>query len=173
MLPWKDWKGKTVVDIGGGSGTVLSAVKAAEPSIRAISFDLPAAISKDGEVEGVEMVAGDMFDPATIPASDIYFMKHILHDWSDEDALRVLRSIHQAGGAGSRLILAEGIVPEPGDEDLFMGKVMYIDMILMLIGGKERSRPEWSALLGQAGWLIDEVVNTPGPLCQLIVCSQA
>ena len=82
MFDWSQYDGKVVMDIGGSLGPVPAAIKEAAPGIaRCINFDLPEVIESISEpFPGVENVAGDMFDPSTLPKADCVFMKHILHD---------------------------------------------------------------------------------------------
>ena len=172
-IDWSDFAGKTVADIGGSEGVIMSAVKAAEPSVRAISFDLPDVVSRVPGIDGVEFVGGDMFSAETLPRADVYIMKHILHDWSDQRCREILENIHAASGPDATLILAEGIVVEPGSDDPLKMTVMTIDIMMMTVGGTERSRAEWQSLLSSVGWRIEKITPTDGPLCQLITCKKA
>ena len=76
----------------------MVALKTKYPEIRTLSFDLPKVIDaiSDRASEGVELVKGNFFDHETIPSCDVAFMKHILHDWSDEDCSKILQSLHLA-----------------------------------------------------------------------------
>eukprot|EP00951_Prasinocladus_malaysianus_P025049 scaffold218336_cov33-Prasinocladus_malaysianus.AAC.1 len=165
-ITWGEYAGKTVADIGGSQGAVMAAVKEAEPTIHAINFDLPEVISRVPGIDGVKMMGGDIFDSDTIPEADLYLMKHILHDWSDEASVRILENIHAASGPDAKLLLAEGIVAEPGAEDPLKKSLLSIDMMMMVCGGLERTKSEWEALLLEGGWALDEVTATDGPLCQ-------
>ena len=97
---WTAFKGRTVCDIGGNYGSTMIALKTKYPEIRTLSFDLPKVIDaiSDRASEGVELVKGNFFDHETIPSCDVdvVFMKHILHDWSDEDCSKILQSLHLA-----------------------------------------------------------------------------
>jgi hypothetical protein len=90
-------------------------------------------------------------------------MKHIIHDWDDERAAQILRSIHTAmGSKQGKVILLEGVLA-PGNEPGF-GKIMDLEMLL-LPGGRERSAEEFRGLFDRAGFDLVRVVPTPSPVC--------
>jgi hypothetical protein len=142
-----------VADIGGGTGAVLAAVLAAHPAVRGILFDQPQVVSGAGGVLGaagvaerVRVVAGDFF--VEVPSgADAYILARILHDWSDEDAARILCRVRAAMAADARLILLEGVVGPPNEDPL----VKFLDvMMLVSAGGRERTEAEWRELLAGA-----------------------
>jgi hypothetical protein len=150
-----DWGGiRRVVDVGGGNGTALAAVLAANPHLHGVLFDLPSVASTASEVletAGVAdrcvVVGGDFFsDP--IPPADAYVLAQILHDWDDERARAILANCRRSG-AGARLLLAEGILPDGPEPDF--GKLFDLHM-LVLVGGKERTEEEWRELLAAEGY---------------------
>eukprot|EP00976_Prorocentrum_cordatum_P114795 1195900-Prorocentrum_minimum.AAC.8 len=88
----------TLVDVGGSLGITMECIKKRFPKVTCINFDLPEVVEAAPAIEGVLHVGGDMFDHTTIPSgADCIFMKHMLHDWSDEDSTRVLKSLHKVG----------------------------------------------------------------------------
>lgn len=117
MVPWKNYSGKRVMDVGGGHGAVMGAVKNDFPEVQTLSFDMPRVIeSAAGVPPGVEMIAGDMFDVSSYPNKlDAIFMKHILHDWDDESCISILKACHGALNVGSKVFVADAIVPGPGE----------------------------------------------------------
>jgi hypothetical protein len=144
----------TVADIGGGSGTLIAGVLAEHPHLRGIVFDQPAVVAEAGpilEAAGVadrtDLVGGDFFEG--VPAADVYLMKAILHDWTDEDAIRILRTIRRDGGDGARLLVIERVLGGP-NEDL-AGKLSDLHMMVMP-GGAERTADEWRALFARGGF---------------------
>jgi len=145
---------ETVADIGGGSGTLLAAVLAAHPDVRGILFDQPSVVAEASPIlaaAGVEdrttLVGGSFFE--SVPTADVYVMKAILHDWSDEDCVRILRTIRAAAGPASRLLVVERVLGGP-NEDL-AGKLMDLHMLVMP-GGLERTLDEWRALFAAGGF---------------------
>ncbi|HEY3711320.1 MAG TPA: methyltransferase [Amycolatopsis sp.] len=160
--------GELIADLGGGGGTVLAELLSLDdrPDRRGIVFDLPgvvesarAVLAAAGLADRVEVIAGNFFDEA--PPADIYVLSWILHDWSDEEALRILRSVRAAAPAGARLIVVEQAVPA-GDEP---HPAKHMDLVMVsLLGGKERTESEYRALLGEAGFAVERVVATSSPL---------
>jgi hypothetical protein len=158
------------VDVGGGQGTMLAALLTAATRARGTLFDRPAGLigaedylATAGVVaDRVELVAGDFFE--SVPAGgDVYLLRRVLHDWADEDALAILANCRNAiGDQSARLLVADMIMPErplPGpaeDEAIF---TLDLHMLVML-GARERSVSEFSALLHAAGFRIDEVLAT-------------
>ena len=103
-----------------------------------------------GDVNGrVERVGGDFFKQA-VPAADLYLLKHILHDWDDARCVKILGAIRAAMPAGARLFVVELVVPETPGPDF--SKLLDLNMLVMTPGGKERTRGEWEALFGSAGF---------------------
>ena len=165
-----DWsQASVVVDIGGGSGSLLSAVLAANPHLRGVVFDLPQValqarpvIEAAGLSDRCEIVGGDFFADA-LPGADVYVLARILHDWNDEKALAILANCRRSIADGSRLCVLEQVLPE-GDEPGY-GRLMDLIMLVML-GGKERTAPEWRELLARGGF--DLVSAVPGAVTGLI-----
>jgi hypothetical protein len=151
---------RRIVDVGGSQGALLARLLEANPSAEGVLFDLPevlegarAAVEARGLADRVELSGGDFFEE--VPAGgDLYVLKHILHDWDDDHAQRILRSCHRAGRPGSTVLLVERVLgPESSAVD-------YVADLLMLVmfGGKERSEPEFEALLAAGGYRLERVV---------------
>jgi hypothetical protein len=154
--------GKTLVDVGGGQGHLLTAILKKYPEMRGVIFDLPRVlqgakqhINEAGLVGRCEAVAGDFF--AALPAGDAYIMKHIIHDWNDEKALTILKNCHDAGRPDAKVILVESVLT-PRNEPGF-AKWMDLEMLL-LPGGRERSEEEFARLFERAGFALTRVVQT-------------
>lgn len=154
---------RCVVDLGGGHGQLLALILARHPSIRGILFDAPHVIAGAGgplRAAGVasrcEPVGGDFF--IDVPTGgDAYVMSHILHDWDDESAARLLQTLRRAVVAGTRLLIVEKIIP-PGDGP-GLAKLMDLHM-LVLTGGLERTEGEFRELLTRAGFRLERVTPT-------------
>ena len=144
-----EWRGdETVVDVGGGNGSLLVTLLARRPGLRGIVFDLPETV-RDEEALGdrIEFVEGSFFD--RVPEGDVFVLGTVLHDWDDESATRILRTIRQAAGDGSRLLILDAVLP-PGNEP---NGTKWLDVLMLaLLGGKERSEPQWRELLAAGGW---------------------
>jgi SAM-dependent methyltransferase len=89
-------------------------------------------------------------------------MKHILHDWNDEDAIRILRHCHRVLPAGGRLLVVEAIVPPPGERG--WAKLLDLEMLVLTPRGRERTKAEFTRLLRGAGFRLSKVVATKSPL---------
>jgi SAM-dependent methyltransferase len=149
---------KLAVDIGGASGTLVHSLMTANPQLRGIILDLPdvvpsatAAAAALGFAERSRAVAGDFF--ASVPEADLYLLKHVLHDWDDGQAVRILENCRRAIRPGGRVIVVELLLGEIGEP----GPAPLIDLNMMVIlPGRERSLSEYRALLKQAGFRLDK-----------------
>ncbi|MFG2477798.1 methyltransferase [Streptomyces fagopyri] len=155
--------GRVVADIGGADGSVLVRLIGDRPERTGVVLDLPAVqpqagsrLAGQGLGDRITFTAGDFFE--SVPAADIYVLSFILHDWDDESGARILESIRKAANPGARLLVLEGVIP-PGDTPHMM-KMVDLTMLGML-PGRERTEPEFRALLERAGFTLDRVVPTP------------
>lgn len=156
-----------IIDLGGGLGGIVRAILKACPKLKGTIADLPEvaeqanqAIAADGLSSRCNAVACDFFK--AVPAeADAYFMKHILHDWNDHDATRILKNIRAVIPSHGKLILGEAVVPSDGTPH--PAKLIDIEMMAFL-QGKERTEPEWRALLSGAGFKLSRVIHTKSPL---------
>jgi SAM-dependent methyltransferase len=157
-----DWSNHArVADIGGGSGTAIASVLAANPHLQGALFDLPNVVDEAHEIleqagvsERCEIVSGDFFtDP--LPPADAYMLLQILHDWDDDRARAILRNCRRSIADGGRLLVVDGVVP-PGPEPGFL-KHMDLHMLVMA-GGKERTEDEWRDLLAAEAFEIARIV---------------
>jgi SAM-dependent methyltransferase len=144
-----DWRGdEKVVDVGGGNGSVLAALLLLRPSLRGIVFDLPETV-RDEEALGerVEFVEGDFF--VRVPEGDAYILSGILHDWNDERAAAILRTIHAAAPPDARLLIVDGVVDEGNEPD----GTKWLDLLMLaLLDGRERDERQWRELLAAGGF---------------------
>jgi len=161
--------GKTLVDIGGGHGYLLSLILKKYPDIRGVIFDLEHVhvgaqerISETGLAGRCESCGGDFF--TSVPCGDAYIMKHIIHDWNDEKALTILKNCNAAGRGKTRVILVEAVLT-PGNEPHF-AKWLDLEMLL-LPGGRERTQAEFAQLFERAGFTLTQVLQTKSPVCVL------
>jgi len=165
MLEFYDWKRfRHVVDVGGGTGHTLFTILEACPEARGTLFDLPSVIERARSsplpaAKRCEFRGGSFFE--TIPAGgDCYFMRHILHDWSDEDSARILRACRAALRPGTPLLVVEKAIPE-GNEPEF---AKLLDMNMLAIGGKERTLEQYEKLFAATGFKLRALHRTPGPI---------
>ena len=150
-------------DIGGGQGSLLAAFLRAHPDLRGMLFDQPHVVAgakpvldSAGVLDRCRIVGGDMFEE--VPRGcDAVVMKFILHDWSDEEAIAILRSCRRALDRGARLFVVEYIL-EPPNAGLH-AKMSDLNMLLGP-GGRERTADEYNALLRAAGFSVVSVTPT-------------
>ena len=135
------WRGdETVVDVGGGNGSLLLGLLDRRPGLRGIVFDLPETVVRD--LGGrCTFVGGSFFD--AVPAGDVHVLCTTLHDWDDEHAARILRTVREAAAPDGVLLLVERV--QPGGEWLDL-------LVLALYGGRERDERAWRELLASTGW---------------------
>ena len=153
---------RTVVDIGGGNGLMLEAILNRHPAIQGVLFDLPAVvdrarstISRTGVSDRIRIQGGDFF--SSVPAgADAYVLRHIIHDWQDPDAVTILRRCREAMAPEGKILIVEMVVP-PGNEPGF-GK--WLDLMMLLVAGRERTKEEYSKLLSEAGLTMTRVIPT-------------
>jgi hypothetical protein len=155
---------QTLADIGGSHGMVLALILASNPAMRGILFDLPGVIegSSDflksrGMHQRIDLKGGNFFE--SVPeGADAYLLKHVLHDWSDEDCLRILKNIYAAAKPATKLLLVEFILHE-SDEPQF-AKVSDLEMLVNSPHGRERTRVEWQNLLRAGGFQLTRIIPT-------------
>jgi hypothetical protein len=146
----------TIADIGGGRGHLLAAVLARATRSAGILFDLPHVVAEAEPAPRVAIVSGDFFRDS-LPRADAYLLMDLLHDWTDEDAVRILRAVRAAAPAQARVLIVEALVSEePGTH---FGKTLDIIM-LAVTGGRERTRTRYAELLADAGFRLEQVLAT-------------
>lgn len=147
-----------IADIGGGHGHLLRAVLTATPSTTGVLFDVPHVIQAAAQSAADRLVfgAGDFFrDP--LPSCDCYVVMHVLHDWNDSDATKILRAIHRAARPEATVLVLESIVPD----DPHPSWERILDMHMMAIhAGRERTRGQFADLLGTAGFHVLREIDT-------------
>ena len=145
-----DWESvRTVVDVGGGTGTLLAEVLRARPALRGVLVDLPRTVARSGEIfqaagvgDRVTAVAQSFFDP--LPAGgDVYVVKNVLNDWPDREAKEILRRCAEAASPIGRVVVFTHAGPgESASPDLLM---------MVLVGGRDRTFEELAAMAREAG----------------------
>ncbi|GMI97419.1 caffeate O-methyltransferase 1, O-methyltransferase 1, O-methyltransferase 3 [Hibiscus trionum] len=141
-----------LVDVGGGLGITLSLITSKYPSIKGINFDLPHVIQHAPAYPGVEHVGGDMFE--SVPKGDAILLKWNLHNWSDDDCVKLLKNCYNAIPEDGKVVVVEAVVPVVPEANAYSRDVTQMDMLMMTVnlGGKERTKPEFEALACKAGF---------------------
>ena len=153
---------ETIIDLGGGNGSLAAAILERHPELHAAIFDLPHLIGRAQATADAalntrcEFIAGSFFDNVP-PGADAYLLSRVLHDWDDHQAAAILANCRRAMRTDARLLVIERIVP-PGDQP-HESKFMDLNM-LVIAGGRERTEPEYRALLERTGFQLDRVIDT-------------
>lgn len=156
---------KVIVDIGGGYGATLRAILAITPGTKGILYDLPQTaegarrqIEEAGLDQRIEVFGGSFFDG--IPAGgDAYLMKHIIHDWSDDECILIMANIRKQIPPHGKLILLEQVIPAPGV--VHFSKFLDLEM-LVVTTGRERTEDQYRSLMAKAGFRLERIVPTIG-----------
>ncbi|KAG8641336.1 trans-resveratrol di-O-methyltransferase [Manihot esculenta] len=143
---------KSLVDVGGGTGTLAKAIAKSFPDLDCTVFDLPHVVAGLQGTHNLKYVGGDMFDE--IPPTDAILLKWILHDWSDEECVKILKRCKEAiKGRGGKLIIIDMMIENHKRDDDFPETQLFFDMLMMvLLTGKERNEKEWAKLFSDAGF---------------------
>lgn len=161
-----------VADIAGGAGSLLAGILRAHPHLRGILFDQPSVLERELEVHADDLdgrcdVRGGSFFESVPAGADVYMLKAILHDWEDPEARSILRSIRGVIPGDGALLVIERVVGSP-NEDL---ESRLSDLHMLLVpGGRERTRPEWTQLLSSGGFRLHDIRPLQDPW-QLIVAA--
>lgn len=169
VLDAYDFSGiKRMADVGGGHGGLLAAILKRYPKMQGVLFERPETI--DGVPPGqfafcqdrITLEAGSFFD--RVPEGcDAYIMKHIIHDWGDEECRTILRLMRERLPADGRVLVCDMVVSdEPGPTP---AKLLDIEMLVVTVGGKERTEAEFRDLFASAGLRLNRIVPTARPIC--------
>jgi predicted RNA methylase len=156
----------TIVDVGGGHGRLLAGILGATPTATGVLFDLPHVVAgaepvlRKHHVADRVRIAGGSFFEAIPDGGDLYVLKNIIHDWPDDRAQQILKTVRSATRDGATLLLVECVIP-PHDRD-FLAKWMDLEM-LVTNTGRERTGDEYQNLLQQTGFHMIRVVPTASP----------
>jgi hypothetical protein len=160
---------RTVMDVGGGHGTLLSVILEAHPHLRGMLFDLPhvvagahAPLAAAGLAERCDVIAGSVFDPLPRGA-DAVMAKSFIHSFDDETSVRLLRNFREALPAGGgRVLVVEMVLPD--DATPHFGTLFDIEMLTQSDDGRDRTEAEFRDLFARAGLRLTRVVATGTPV---------
>lgn len=164
---------KSVIDIGGGRGTLLFELLTHETHLAGTLLDLESALrSAESRFDAATLQSRvtirqqSFFDP--LPSEhDVYVLKHVLHNWSDVDARKILARCREAMGIGAVLLIVEGFVLPGNRRDAV--KMLDLEMMVLFGGGRERSKPAFRRLLHECGFRMEVTVDLAGTT-RLLVC---
>jgi hypothetical protein len=158
---------RTIIDVGGGHGVLLTTILAGNPALRGVLFDLPhlaegvqERIDAAGLAGRCEFVAGDFFEGVPRGA-EAYILKNVMHDWDDKHVVTILTNIREAMATHGRLLLVEMTLPARVDRTPMSQIIAGSDVnMLVNVGGRERTAAEFSALLDAAGFRLTRIMPT-------------
>lgn len=155
----------TLMDVAGGQGSFLCEALRRHPKMNGILLDLSHVAAEAKSTmrsmsvdDRCEAVAGNFFEHVPSGA-DAYFMQHIIHDWDDEHALKIIRNIRKAlaGRPNGRMLIVDAVLPETSEPH----PAKLLDLIMLTIpGGRERTKSEWRDLCAKGGFTISRIVPT-------------
>lgn len=158
---WND--ADLVVDVGGGSGTLLAEVLRAHPHLRGLLIDLVAEtpeaariLETAGVADRCQRLASDFFGPLPT-GGDVYILRNIIHDWGDDQAFAVMKRCSEAAGETGKVLIIERVVTSDGDLQELTGMDLRM---LTLFASKERSLDEFNALAATAGLTLENATPT-------------
>jgi ubiquinone/menaquinone biosynthesis C-methylase UbiE len=168
VLAAYDFSGvSTIADIAGGLGHLIASILKEYPSSKGVLFDLkevltnaPTMLESYGVADRVELVEGDFFKEIPVVA-DVYLLKHIIHDWYDDNCEMILRNIRNVMPDDGRVLIVDAVIPEGNAPH--MGKIMDLEMLISP-GGVERTAAEFSSLLDRSGFRLNRIIETPSPM---------
>ena len=151
------------VDIGGGRGLAMLELRARCPSLQGSLVledrkEVLDAIAPD-DLPGVEKIEHDFFSPQPIKGAQIYYIRRVFHDWLDDEARKILTSIVPAMAPDSRILISDMAVPEP--VTLQDAHAVWLDLMMLAIGGKERTKRDWESLVESAGLKLVKLWQKP------------
>lgn len=155
-----------VVDVGGGHGILLASLLQRNPHLSGILYEMPALAAAASELmqqysvaDRCEQVGGDFF--ASVPeGGDLYILKHIIHDWNDEQCTRILSNCRKSMKQGGKVLVIEMVVPEGNTPSL--AKLLDLQMLVCL-PGCERTETEYRALFKKGGLSLSRILPMPSP----------
>ncbi|KAL2466565.1 O-methyltransferase family protein [Abeliophyllum distichum] len=155
----------SIVDVAGGTGTVAKSIAEMYPNLKCTVLDLPHVVAGLKGTKNLSYVGGDMFE--SIPPADAILLKWILHDWSDEECVKILKKCKEvipSKAKGGKVIIIDMIVDNNKKEvDEIIKSQLFFDMLMMVVvGGIERDEREWTKLFKDAGFTHYKTIHKLG-----------
>jgi hypothetical protein len=151
-----------IVDVGGGNGQLLTAILKRHPQMRGVLFELPSVVERARSAiataklgDRCKLVGGSFLESVPV-GGDVYLLRHVLHDWRDEDAAIILRNCRAAMKQEAKVIVVEIVVPAGNDPSF----AKWMDLMMVTYGGKERSEKQYRELFTSAGLRLTSIVAT-------------
>lgn len=158
ILQVYDFSGfRVIADVGGGHGHLIQAIVAATPGVQGVLFDQPQVVKEAAVVasERLRIVGGDFFHDV-LPEADGYILMEVIHDWDDDASRRILGAVRRAAPAQAKLLLIEALLPNTSSPNW----PTTLDLVMLTIGGRQRTLREYSDLLGDSGFAMTRDIDT-------------
>jgi hypothetical protein len=158
IYPWDTLGNAVCVDLGGGNGHVSVALAQQYPHLSFIVQDLEVAVNAGRESlpasleERVQFEAHDMFNDQTRQDVDVFYLRHILHDWPDHYAVEIIKKLVPALKKGSKVLVSDSVIPPPQHlHGLHEKFVRYLDMQMMVLhNARERTEGDFALIFARA-----------------------
>ncbi|OAY62600.1 Trans-resveratrol di-O-methyltransferase [Ananas comosus] len=154
---------RSLVDVGGGTGAAARAIAEAFPHVKCAVLELPQVVQGLPADGPVEFVAGSMFE--RVPPADAAMLKWVLHDWDDEDCVRILQRCREAipsREAGGKVIVMELVIGSSPEEKATETQLFFDVWMTVQVGGRERNEQEWCKIFTEAGFSDYKIAATLG-----------
>lgn len=160
---------RSIVDVGGGDGTLIGSILAANAGVRGAVFDLPGGLAQApqkladvGVSSRCAVIPGNFFH-AVPEAADAYLLKHVIHNWGDEQSVAILSNCRNAMHGNGKILLIERVMPERMEATSVHQRMAMGDMnMLAMPGGRERTEQEYRTLLAAAALSLQRTIPLPG-----------
>jgi O-methyltransferase domain len=154
-----------IVDVGGGQGLLLHGILSANPRVQGVLTDQPSVVAgttalRSGPIANRCEVVGIDFFQSVPEGADAYLAKHVIHDWSDQDAVRILKNCRRAIRQDGTMLLIEMILKPANQPDF--ASFADLHMLVLGSGARERTEGQFRTLLGEAGFSLTRVIPTAG-----------
>ncbi|MCU1287140.1 MAG: O-methyltransferase [Acidobacteriales bacterium] len=153
----------SIADVGGGRGHLLKAILKATPNAQGVLFDQPHVVAEVKAEERMTLHPGDFFS-GELPKCDAYVLMEVIHDWDDDKSMQIFSAIRQAAKPNAKVLIVETIVPEGNEPHFSKG----LDIVMLVVtGGRERTRQQYEKLLQSSGFKLQRIVGTKSP-CSIV-----
>ncbi len=162
------------VDVGGGQGSLVISILKQYPNIKAVLFDQAETIErahklleKEQLTSRCEIKAGSFFE--TLPqGKGLYILKHVLHNWDDQQAIKILQNCRQAMEIGKKLLIIEGLISK---KTALRSALLDLMMLVSFASGKLRTESEFQKLLNTSGFALKRIIPTSSDIHIIEACA--
>ncbi|KAI9649720.1 hypothetical protein NHQ30_002301 [Ciborinia camelliae] len=160
-----------LVDVGGGMGQQCARLVARFPELenKVVLQDRPETIKIAPPIKGVKAMGHDFFTPQVVNGAQFYYLRTVLHDWEDDEAVQILKNLIPAMAPGSKILIDEMVLPNTGVH--WWSACLDLHMYAML-GAMERNEEQWHSLLDKAGLQITEISTYSPVMRHSIIVAQ-